>query len=58
MLVGPIPAAGHATLLGPQVGSKEMLDIRGRAMIDHLVARMRAVEPDELRLVTRLRRRT
>jgi glucose-1-phosphate thymidylyltransferase len=53
MLVGLIPAAGWATRLGPQPSSKEVLPVRGRPVMDHLVARMRAAAPDELRVVTR-----
>lgn len=53
MLVGLIPAAGHATRLGRQPSSKELLEVRGRPAIDHLVERMRAAAPDELRVVTR-----
>lgn len=53
VLVGLIPAAGHATRLGHQPTSKEVISVRGRPVIDHLVERMRAAEPDELRIVTR-----
>ena len=53
MLVGLIPAAGHATRLALRAGSKEMLRIRGRPVMDHLVARLRAARVDELRVITR-----
>lgn len=51
--VGVIPAAGRALRLQPLAGSKELLPVRGRPVLDYLVERMRAAEPDELRLVTR-----
>ncbi len=53
MVVGLIPAAGHATRLGRQPSSKEVIEVRGRPVMDHLVERMRAADPDELRVVTR-----
>lgn len=53
MLIGLIPAAGHATRLGRQPSSKEVIEVRGRPAMDHLVERMRAAGPDELRVVTR-----
>jgi glucose-1-phosphate thymidylyltransferase len=53
VLVGIVPAAGHATRLGLLDGSKEMLPIRGRPVMDHLVERLRAAGIDELRVVTR-----
>lgn len=53
MLVGLIPAAGHATRLGSQPSSKEVLVVGGRPMMDHLVDRMREAAPDEIRIVTR-----
>lgn len=57
MIIGLIPAAGHARRLGIQSSSKEMLAVRGRPMIDHLVERLKVVEPDELRVVTRPEKR-
>jgi NDP-sugar pyrophosphorylase family protein len=52
-VVGVVPAAGHASRLQPLVGSKEMVRVAGRPVIDHLVARMRAAGADEIRVVTR-----
>ena len=52
-LVGVIPAAGYGTRLQPIAGSKEVLPVRGRQVIDYLVERMRAAGVDELRVVTR-----
>lgn len=53
MLVGIVPAAGHGTRLGLIGGSKELVDVGGRPVMDALVERMRAADPDELRIVTR-----
>jgi glucose-1-phosphate thymidylyltransferase len=53
MLVGLIPAAGHATRLGPRAGAKEVIPVAGRPVMDHLVERMRAAGADALRVVTR-----
>ena len=57
-VIGVIPAAGYATRLQGSpyaaVGvSKEMLEVRGRPVIAHLVERMRAAGCDEIRVVTR-----
>ena len=57
-LIGVIPAAGYATRLQgspyAEVGvSKEMLEVRGRPVIAHLVARMRDAGCDDIRVVTR-----
>jgi glucose-1-phosphate thymidylyltransferase len=52
-IVGVIPAAGHATRLQPLSGSKEMLPIGGRPVMDYLVERMRAGGCTLLRVVTR-----
>lgn len=52
-VVGLIPAAGRATRLQPIPCSKEVLPVRGRPVIDHLMERMRAAPCDELRVVTR-----
>ena len=52
-IVGVIPAAGHALRLQPLVGSKEMLEIGGRPVMDFLVERMRAGGCTTLRIVTR-----
>lgn len=53
MIVGVIPAAGHATRLQPLSGSKEMLLVAGRPVIDLLVERMTVGRADEIRVVTR-----
>jgi dTDP-glucose pyrophosphorylase len=52
-IVGVIPAAGHATRLQPLDGSKEVLPVRGRPVMDYVVDRMRRAGCDELRVVTR-----
>jgi glucose-1-phosphate thymidylyltransferase len=52
-IVGVIPAAGHATRLQPLSGSKELLPVRGKPVIDYLVERMRAGGSTRLRVVTR-----
>jgi len=52
-IVGVIPAAGHALRLQPLVGSKEMLEIGGRPVLDYLVERMRVGGCTRLRIVTR-----
>jgi NDP-sugar pyrophosphorylase family protein len=52
-VVGVIPAAGFATRLQPLVGSKEMLDVGGRPVVDYVVERMRAASAGEIRVVTR-----
>jgi glucose-1-phosphate thymidylyltransferase len=48
-----IPAAGYGTRLGAIPGSKELLEVGGRPLIDHLVDHLRAAPCDELRIVTR-----
>lgn len=52
-VVGVLPAAGHALRLQPLPVSKEVLAVGGRPVLDYVVERMQAVEPDEIRLVTR-----
>jgi glucose-1-phosphate thymidylyltransferase len=52
MIVGVVPAAGHATRLGPLPCSKEMLPVGGRPVVEYVVARMRRAA-DEIRVVTR-----
>jgi glucose-1-phosphate thymidylyltransferase len=52
-IVGVIPAAGYATRLQPLPGSKEMLPIGGRPVMDYLVDRLRVGGCSELRVVTR-----
>jgi glucose-1-phosphate thymidylyltransferase len=51
-VVGVIPAAGYATRLQPLPCSKEMLEIRGRPVMDYVVERMCRTDC-ELRVVTR-----
>jgi len=51
--VGIVPAAGYARRLQPLAGSKEVLRIRGRPMLLHLVDRMRAAGAARIRVVTR-----
>lgn len=57
-VIGVIPAAGYATRLqgSPFAAdgvSKEMLEVRGRPVMAHLVERMRSAGCDEIRVVTR-----
>ncbi len=52
-IVGIIPAAGYATRLQPLAGSKEVMEVRGKPVMDHLVERMLAGGCDRLRVVTR-----
>jgi glucose-1-phosphate thymidylyltransferase len=52
-IVGVIPAAGYATRLQPLTGSKEVVAVRGRPVIEHLVERMRRGGSTRLRVVTR-----
>ena len=51
--MGLIPAAGYGTRLGGTAGSKEMVEVGGRPIIDHLLDHLRAAPCDELRVVTR-----
>jgi glucose-1-phosphate thymidylyltransferase len=51
--VGVIPAAGYATRLPSLEGSKEVLPVGGRPVMDYLMERMLAAPCDELRVVTR-----
>jgi NDP-sugar pyrophosphorylase family protein len=51
--IGIVPAAGHARRLQPLAGSKELLPVRGRPVIDHLIDRMQAAACHEIRIVTR-----
>lgn len=51
--MGVIPAAGRAERLQPLEGSKELLPVLGRPVLDYLVERMRAAPADEVRLVAR-----
>ena len=52
-IVGVIPAAGYGTRLQPLAGSKEMLPIGGRPVMDYLVDRLRIGGCSQLRVVTR-----
>jgi glucose-1-phosphate thymidylyltransferase len=52
-LVGVVPAAGRAQRLQPLAGSKEMIEIGGRVVLDYVVERMRAASIGEIRVVTR-----
>jgi glucose-1-phosphate thymidylyltransferase len=52
-IVGVIPAAGYATRLQPLPGSKEVLSVGGRAVMDYVIDRMRLAGVTELRVVTR-----
>jgi glucose-1-phosphate thymidylyltransferase len=52
-IVGVIPAAGYATRLQPLSGSKEMLPVQGRPVMDYVIGRMRRAGCTELRIVTR-----
>ena len=52
-VVGVVPAAGRAERLQPLPCSKEVLEIGGRPVLEYVVERMRAAEPEEIRLVTR-----
>ena len=52
-VVGVLPAAGRADRLQPLYGSKELLEVDGRPVMDYAVERLRAASPDEIRVVTR-----
>jgi NDP-sugar pyrophosphorylase family protein len=52
-VVGVIPAAGFATRLGPLPGSKELLPVGGRPVLEYVHERMRLAPADEIRVVTR-----
>lgn len=52
-IVGVVPAAGHATRLQPLEGSKEVLPVAGKPVMDYLVERMRKGGCTRLRVVTR-----
>jgi glucose-1-phosphate thymidylyltransferase len=52
-IVGIIPAAGYATRLQPLSGSKEVMEVRGKPVMDHQVERMLAGGCTRLRVVTR-----
>ena len=52
-VVGVVPAAGYAERLQPLDGSKELLPIAGRPVMDWVIERMRAGGCSEIRIVTR-----
>jgi glucose-1-phosphate thymidylyltransferase len=52
-VVGVIPAAGYGTRLRSLAGSKEVLPVGGRPVMDYVVERMRAADCTRLRVVTR-----
>jgi glucose-1-phosphate thymidylyltransferase len=52
-VIGIVPAAGYGTRLGQLSGSKELLDVAGRPVIDYLVERMEAGGCGEIRIVIR-----
>jgi glucose-1-phosphate thymidylyltransferase len=52
-LVGVLPAAGRATRLQPLAGSKEVLPVAGRPVMDYVLERMRHAGCEEIRIVTR-----
>ena len=52
-IVGVIPAAGYATRLQPLEGSKEVLMLGGKPVMDYLADRMRRGGCTRLRVVTR-----
>jgi NDP-sugar pyrophosphorylase family protein len=56
-VVGVVPAAGYATRLQPLDGSKEVLLVHGRPVMDYLLERMRRAPLAELRVVTRPEKR-
>ena len=52
-LIGVLPAAGTAERLQPISGSKEVLALGGRPVLDYAVERLQAARPDEIRVVVR-----
>jgi glucose-1-phosphate thymidylyltransferase len=52
-VVGVVPAAGYATRLGLLTGSKEVLPVGGKPVMDHVIERLHAAPCDEIRVVTR-----
>jgi NDP-sugar pyrophosphorylase family protein len=55
--VGVVPAAGFATRLQPLSGSKEVLPVAGRPVMEFLLDRLAAAGCDEVRVVTRPEKR-
>lgn len=56
-VVGIVPAAGRAERLQPLSGSKELLPVRGRPVLEHLLERLELGGAGEIRVVTRLDKR-
>lgn len=52
-MIGVIPAAGRAARLQPLQGSKELLSVGGRPVLEYLVTRMRVAGAREIVVVTR-----
>jgi glucose-1-phosphate thymidylyltransferase len=52
-VIGVIPAAGSAARLQPIAGSKEVLPVGGRPVMDYLVERMQLAGADDVVVVTR-----
>jgi glucose-1-phosphate thymidylyltransferase len=52
-VIGVVPAAGNARRLQPLDGSKEVLIVSGRPVMDHVVERMRIAGCDDVVVVTR-----
>jgi CTP:molybdopterin cytidylyltransferase MocA len=48
-VVGVLPAAGRAARLQPLAGSKELLELGGRPVLEYAVERLRAGGADETR---------
>ena len=44
-IIGVVPAAGYARRLQPLDRSKEVLEVKGRPVLDYLLDRMRAEGP-------------
>jgi NDP-sugar pyrophosphorylase family protein len=57
VIVGVVPAAGHATRLQPLRSSKEVQPIGGRPVMDYLVERLHLGGCTEVRVVTRTEKR-
>ena len=56
-VVGVVPAAGRATRLQPLRGSKELLPVAGRPVVEHLLERLERGGADQIRIVTRPEKR-
>jgi dTDP-glucose pyrophosphorylase len=51
--VGVVPAAGYASRLQPLEGSKELIEVHGRPVVEFLLDCLRVADCDEIRVVTR-----